>query len=413
MKVAGTADEELLGLRDRANLALGFAYLQADLEGNARPVLQRVRLNGPFSNKALLGAGWAESADNDYRRALAPWLELSGRDKLDSAVQESLLAVPYAFAQLDAEPQAAEYYARALDIFDQEIARLDVATANIQGGKLINALLATDDSSAAGWYWQLAALPDDERTRYLYFAIADHRFHETLKSYRDLLRLDMHLEQWGQKLGSYRDMLDTRELAYGERMPRISSRMAEFDMAELQTQYAALENATRDARENHDVVALAPERDQKLWQQLLAMEANPAWATDAAADYRAKQRVLKGLLSWDMEREFKVRAWQQERELAELGKELSATTKQYAAVGQATGSVAGTVGNFDQRITLLEPKLNLLHKQLQGSLQAHEDFLQSLAVEELDGQKQRLLTYRAQARFALASIYDRMSAKNE
>jgi hypothetical protein len=413
MKIRDGTREELLGLRDRANLALGFAYLQADLEGNARPVLQRVRLNGPFSNKALLGAGWAESADNDYRRALAPWLELSSRDKLDSAVQESLLAVPYAFAQLNAEPQAAEYYARALDVFDQEIARLDIAMSNVQDGKLVNALLASDDSSAAGWYWQLAALPDDERTRYLYFAIADHRFHETLKSYRDLLRLDMHLEQWRQKLGSYRDMLDTRELAYAERMPRINSRMAEFDMASMQSQYASLQQATQAARFNHDVVALAPARDQQLWRQLLALEANPAWETAGAAEHRAKQRVLKGLLYWDMEREFKLRAWQQERQLDKLGAELQATAAQYAAVGQATGSIPGTVGNFDQRIALLEPQLKLLKKQLQASLQEHEDFLQSLAVEEMDGQKQRLLTYRAQARFALASIYDRMSASNE
>ena len=37
-------------------------------------------------------------------------------------------------------------------------------------------------------------------------------------------------------------------------------------------------------------------------------------------------------------------------------------------------------------------------------------FLNELALDELGGQKERLLTYRAQARFALASIYDRMSA---
>jgi len=37
MEIGDSADEELLGLRDRANLALGFAYLQADLEGNGKP----------------------------------------------------------------------------------------------------------------------------------------------------------------------------------------------------------------------------------------------------------------------------------------------------------------------------------------------------------------------------------------
>src|SRR6267142_4329897 len=49
---------ELLALRDRANLALGFADLQADQPARAKVALERVRLNGPYSNKALLGIGW-------------------------------------------------------------------------------------------------------------------------------------------------------------------------------------------------------------------------------------------------------------------------------------------------------------------------------------------------------------------
>src|SRR5690606_23246779 len=46
-------------LRDKANLALGFAWLQAGQAALAKPSLQRVRLSGPFSTKALLGVGWA------------------------------------------------------------------------------------------------------------------------------------------------------------------------------------------------------------------------------------------------------------------------------------------------------------------------------------------------------------------
>src|SRR6266478_1004271 len=51
---------EMLALKDRANLALGFAELQADQPAKAKESLERVRLNGPYSNKALLGNGWAE-----------------------------------------------------------------------------------------------------------------------------------------------------------------------------------------------------------------------------------------------------------------------------------------------------------------------------------------------------------------
>ena len=57
-------------LRDRANLALGFAYLQANQPDKARVPLERVRLNGAYSNKALLGLGWADAALGDYQAAL-------------------------------------------------------------------------------------------------------------------------------------------------------------------------------------------------------------------------------------------------------------------------------------------------------------------------------------------------------
>lgn len=79
-------NEELTSLRDKANLALGYALLQDGQARAAKAPLQRVRLEGPFSNKALLGVGWADAEMNDYQRALVPWMELRGRDLLDPAV---------------------------------------------------------------------------------------------------------------------------------------------------------------------------------------------------------------------------------------------------------------------------------------------------------------------------------------
>jgi tetratricopeptide (TPR) repeat protein len=76
--------------------------------------IDRVRLSGPQSSKALLGAGWADAAEKHYEAALAPWQELQGRSLLDAAVQESYLAVPYAYAELGAMAQSAEYYEKAI-----------------------------------------------------------------------------------------------------------------------------------------------------------------------------------------------------------------------------------------------------------------------------------------------------------
>ena len=48
---------ELRSLRDRANLALGYAYLQNNQPELAKPVLQRVRLDGPYLEQGAAGRG--------------------------------------------------------------------------------------------------------------------------------------------------------------------------------------------------------------------------------------------------------------------------------------------------------------------------------------------------------------------
>lgn len=405
--------EELRSLRDRANVALGFAYLQADLEGDARPIMQRVRLNGPFSNKALLGAGWADAAEQNYRAALASWLELSNRDLLDSAVQESLLAVPYAFAQLGAEPQAAEYYARALDIYSAELTRLDQVIGEADSGELLGTLLAADTSTANGWSWQLEALPEGERSRYLYFTVADHSFHEALKSYRELLALNDYLGDWREKLTAYRDMVATRELAYAQRLPVLQARVAEFDLPAMRAEQAEIEATTARAKRERDVVAVAPAAEQDTWARLQALEQNPALATRATEEQRTKLRILKGLTLWQMDKEFRLRVWEQERRNAELREVLVAAEQQFAEVERATGSLDGTVADFANRIDRLEQQVEYRQRQLASAMRAHREHLNGLALDELHGQKDRLLTYRAQARFALASIYDRLAARAE
>src|SRR4029077_8719964 len=149
---------ELAALRDRANLALGYAYLQAEEPARARPALERVRLNGPYSDKALLGVGWADAALGDYQGALTPWMELRNRNVLDSAVQESYLAVPYAFSKLNANSQSADYYESAVKSFDAENGRLDAAIERIHQGAMVKDVLASDQQGDAsplaphGWF---------------------------------------------------------------------------------------------------------------------------------------------------------------------------------------------------------------------------------------------------------------------
>src|SRR6184192_1267429 len=66
-------DPAALAIRDKSNLVLGTMLFESGNFERARQALDRVHLEGPFSNQALLRAGWAEASAQQYDRALVPW----------------------------------------------------------------------------------------------------------------------------------------------------------------------------------------------------------------------------------------------------------------------------------------------------------------------------------------------------
>src|SRR6476469_6480294 len=89
-----------LAIRDKSNLVLGSLLFESRNFERAKQALDRVRLEGPFSNEALLRAGWSDTSANQFERALVPWNLLAGREPTDVAVQEALLAVTKPYASL-------------------------------------------------------------------------------------------------------------------------------------------------------------------------------------------------------------------------------------------------------------------------------------------------------------------------
>ena len=339
-------DDGLSGLRDKANVALGYAWLQSQQPDLARPSLQRVRLQGPFSNKALLGVGWADAELGDYRAALTPWLELSSRDILDPAVQESLLAVPYAFGQLGANTQAADYYLDAIDAFNTELGRMDAAILAVEQGVFIDQLLSNRVTDASGWYWRLDQLPDSTESRYLYELVASNEFQEGLKNYRDLLYLRENLRRWSESLGAFDDILDTRQRAYEQRLPVIESSLDNVDLDALAARRVTMESRLVDIERDENVWALGTEREQEAWAELDAMTVKLASLGDipGAEAARQKQEFLKGVLYWNLYRDYKARLWQSKKNLTAIERDFRVAQRSYHQVDAARADQARRTG---------------------------------------------------------------------
>ncbi|HZW59592.1 MAG TPA: tetratricopeptide repeat protein, partial [Woeseiaceae bacterium] len=405
-------NEETVALRDKTNLALGYAYLQGGQPRAAKSVLQRVRLNGPFSNKALLGIGWAEAEVENYDRALVPWVELRGRSLLDPAVQESMLAVPYAMAKLDSISQAADYYLDAIEAFYEEGNRIDRTIDALRSGALLTALLSQDTGSTTGWQWTLSDLPEGSESRYLFSLLATHEFQEALKNYRDLDYLARNLADWQDSLDVYENMLHTRTLAYRSRLPVVEQSLSRADLESMVDSKLALDTRVERIAGERDTLALASEREFELWGEIASMENRAALNADIpeAREVRQKLGLLKGVLIWRLDKQYRERLYELRRKLRDTGEALVVAQRSRRQIDQSMRDEPQTFAAFGERIDGLAPRIASLAARVDKVRIRQQQYLQDIAIGEMQARKDRLDTYTVQARFALAAIYDRSSS---
>lgn len=384
-------DVETLALRDRANLSLGWHFLKSNLAGNAKTAFYRIRGVGPFSNRALLGLGWAELEpesktgvkdipddltpfstfatlsgvlkpgflDRDslqkglgkyqlgnitpaeqeaLRRAMVAWVELIGRDPLDPAVQEAWLAIPYSLERLGANTASLSYYEKAVERLEENRRRLDVAMASIKKGVMVETIVRRDMDAESGWDWKLKDLPDTPETYYLQSLLAEHRFQEALKNYRDVRLMARSLDAWKTRLANAEVMYGLR----GEKDEPVEARI----------------KRTRDSR------------DSSTWKDVnVALREETALgapAGDGAANLPA---------------------------LSPVELRLDLPPQQF--------------NGPRERITVLQARVANLRELTATAGAEQARLLEKMAVKELTGQKQAVEKYLVEARFALARLYDR------
>ena len=190
-------------MRDKANLVLGTLLHEQGQYNRAIVYLNRVRLDGPFSNRALLGAGWANMSSGRPKKAIVSWDALAKRDATDRATQEAMLALPYAFSQLDLHEQAASHYSRALNAYAGQFDKLSQSIRSIEDGRFLAALSRDEVREDEDWVIRLRALPDAPETYYLLELLASNDFQTGLENYLDLLDLRRRLPAWAARVAAY------------------------------------------------------------------------------------------------------------------------------------------------------------------------------------------------------------------
>jgi len=409
---ATAEDEESRSLRDRSNVALGFAALSDKHPDAAQVYLERVRLQGPQASKALLGLGWAHAALDQPRLALIPWTELAQRSN-DAAALEAQIALPYAWAQLGEYAQALARYQAAIGTFERESVALDESIAAIRSGTLVDALVSRNPAEEMGWFWTLRELPAVPHPSHLLQVLAQNEFQEALKNYRDLRFLARNLEAWRDKLGVFSDMLDARRKAFADRLPSVQTEVNRAAIAALGQRRETVAAEFSRGVDASDPTVFASASQLDLLQRVASVQAAVAGSDPELVPYRERVRLASGALTWQLAQDFPDRVWSTQKELEAVDAQLIQARQRDAALTLAQREQPARFDAFARRIAAIDPLLQTLTTSVAALSKEQQEAVQDMAVAELLQQKERLAAYAAQARFAVAQMYDRASTQPE
>ncbi|OOZ39533.1 hypothetical protein BOW53_11105 [Solemya pervernicosa gill symbiont] len=392
--------EEQHALRDRSNLTLALQHLAASSPDAANRALDRIRLDGPYGNRALLAAGWADHQLQDYRDSITPWTLLSQRNPVDPAVQESLLTLPQTYLKLGAQREAASAYQHAINAYQAASDELSATLTRIQHEGI--------DPFAS---------PDKDPMLSLLIpgVMAAHPFQEGLKNLRDLDFLKYKLERWQAQLPVYKQMLETRQQRYEREAPRAQREINATRITQLHARYEALQQQLATIEQSSQSEALATLEEQQQRAKLASIKRRlnrfPIEADGSHSamltDLHHKQRIFSGLLQWQLQQAYPERLWQAQKLLKTLKQPLDQIASQGQQITAALIELPKGFQGFALRINEQRSRISQLQQRVEENHLAQKEALQQLVMNTLQQSRERLAQYQVQARYALAQLYDR------
>jgi hypothetical protein len=403
-------DRAGLAIRDKSNLVFGTLLFESGHFERARQSLDRVRLEGPFSNQALLRAGWAEASAEQYDRALVPWNVLVNREPTDVAVQEAMLAVPHAYASLNLHGRAALMYGRAFEQVTNQIERVDASIGSIREGRFLNALIREETRQDKAWVIRLRSLPDAPETYYLMELMASHDFQTALQNHLDLEDLRSKLIAWKTSLDAFDDIIRLRGQNYEPLLPEVDAQFRELDSRirlrleqrkHLGERLQAMLTAPRP-----DYLATA---DERIGGERIALIEEQLGDSDSPESLVLRQRAarLRGALTWRLETEYHERLTAAHVHLNELNAHVDALTRQYDAFVRTRQAATHSYVGYDVQIERLRERVGDALQRVNTLMARQGHMIETVAIDRLEARRERLVAQQTQARYAVADSYDR------
>jgi hypothetical protein len=410
---AGQVDvtsDAVAAIRDKSNLLLGTLLAESADLPRAEQSLDRVRLDGPYSSQALLRAGQAEAEAQHFDRALVAWNVLVARDPTDPAVQEAMLAVPHAYAQLNVHGRAALLYGHALETYHGQIERVDASIGSIRAGHFLQALVREELKQDGTWVVRLRTLPDAPETYYLTELMASHDFQTALQNYLDLEDLRGRLLQWQAGLDALEDVIRLRRQYYEPLLPGTDAQFREVD---TQMRLRLEQRKHVAERLQHLLIAPRPEylayADERVDIERLAAIEQQLQASSDPQSQALLQRVahVQGALTWRLRTQYHERLTEAHVHLNELNAHIDAMNAQYEEFVRTRQAATHSYVGYDVQLARLRERVGSARQRVELVMARQGHLIETAAIDQLKSRRERLADLQTQARYAVADSYDR------
>lgn len=418
-------------LQDKSSTALGYSYLAEKKYAAAIREFTKVRLDGIYANQALLGYGWAAVAQEEYTTALQPWQLLRSRSLIYPAVQESLLALPFAYEKLNAQGEAVAAYELAEELLAREIQLIRDMRATLTEGELLTLIdakpMAAEEARKAlqndeEGQGLTAVIADDgqnwlkldgtsiikTRSAYMSELFAQTRFQTAVLELRDLLRLQRLLQNWQPKLIAYRELLLEKQALRGRQEQQLTQSAFALQAQQLQQRRDQFATRLQQIIAADDYLALADadtralqERVTRARQTIARMQA-AGQQTDELAQ---RQKMFAGILLWRAAQHYPIALAEQQRELAQIDSALASVIKTQAHIDEITATSLDIQPVLARLQTLQQETATQLHATEQLIAQQTR-VLREQVDQQLASHEKRLKNYLSQAHLAVARLYD-------
>jgi hypothetical protein len=382
---------------------------------HARDALVNVRLEGPFSNAALLALGYANYERKDFKKALSFWLELLTRNPADPSVQEAMILAPRAYEALNAGQQAFYGYKLAITTLNNQIEEVDKLGEQIKGPDWLDNLSPSADGgiNADPMAAPSSVMPGDrESTSLLYDLFAQHPFNEGFQQYEQLLRLKALMTERGNDLRAMRDMsavMSKRQSA----LPGIAARVdaVQKRLGLVADRWPILEKRGRQAARDSKGISGGTVSMQNMERQFKLNEADAKLAKlpDSPANKALRNRIraLKGLVIMDIASKAPASQEQIYADITSNESQLRIAQLRMDALQQLLADNQKVAGaNNEARIRELETRLQGTQKALDKALDEHRSYLRTLAQNQLDDTRDRINNDLAEAHLSIARLQD-------